>query len=336
MAEKYSRWRDQATGVQPFLYPLPPGNEVSTVVELIAWPFGAVAGFVRTLLVVLLLLVQTLMVEGILRTLSIWPPLYATLSRFVNAGICRLVLAVLGVVWINVDSVQLRKTGRSPPKIPFDPKKGDIIVANSSSYVDLLFLVFRYNATLTLPVGSGPASSATTQVIGWQRVSLLRAFLASGTLPQQGTDAESLTKLLERADGPVVIFPECTTSNNRAILKFGDFAPSAAEEVKSGRIFILAFRYSPPTSFAPSLTHPIPTVVAPWLPIPLGHLYALTSRFIPYTLTIRRLHPSESPKQLEWSSLADTLAATARLKRVGALGWKEKAAFLEFRKLKGR
>jgi hypothetical protein len=34
--------------------------------------------------------------------------------------------------------------------------------------------------------------------------------------------------------------------------------------------------------------------------------------------------------------MAETLAATARLKRVGALGWKEKAAFLEFRKLKGR
>lgn len=94
--------------------------------------------------------------------------------------------------------------------------------------------------------------------------------------------------------------------------------------------------YSPPTSFAPSLTHPIPTVVARWLPIPLAHIYALTSRFVPYTLTIRRLHPSESPKQLDWSAMAETLAATARLKRVGALGWKEKAAFLEFRKLKGR
>lgn len=55
--------------MQPFLYPLPPGNEVSTVVQLVAWPFGAVAGIVRTLLVLLLLLAQTLMVEGILRIL---------------------------------------------------------------------------------------------------------------------------------------------------------------------------------------------------------------------------------------------------------------------------
>ncbi|KAG0664791.1 hypothetical protein C6P46_000928 [Rhodotorula mucilaginosa] len=336
MAEKYSRWRDQATGVQPFLYPLPPGNEVSTVLELIAWPFGAIAGVVRTLLVVLLLVAQTLAVEGILRIFSFVPPLYSTLSRVSNAGICRTILALLGVVWINVDTIQLRKTGRSPPKVPFDPKKGDIIIANSSSYIDLLFLVFRYNATLTLPITSGAASATSAQIVGWRRVSLLRALFASGTLPQQATTSETLTELVANADGPVVIFPECTTSNNRAVLKFGDFAPTAAGEVKSARIFMLAFRYSPPTSFAPSLTHPIPTVAAPWLPIPLAHIYALTSRFVPYTLTIRRLHPSESPKQLDWSAMAETLAATARLKRVGALGWKEKAAFLEFRKLKGR
>ena len=53
--------------MQPFLYPLPPGNEVSTVLELIAWPFGAIAGIIRTLLVTLLLFAQTLAVEGILR-----------------------------------------------------------------------------------------------------------------------------------------------------------------------------------------------------------------------------------------------------------------------------
>lgn len=108
------------------------------------------------------------------------------------------------------------------------------------------------------------------------------------------------------------------------------------EETFNTKLTLPHLSYSPPTSFAPSLTHPIPTVAAPWLPIPLAHIYALTSRFVPYTLTIRRLHPSESPKQLDWSAMAETLAATARLKRVGALGWKEKAAFLEFRKLKGR
>merc|ERR1719487_2440811 len=107
MAEKYSRWRDQATGVQPFLYPLPPGNEVSTVLELIAWPFGAIAGIVRTLLVVLLLLAQTIAVEGILRIVGFLPPVYTTLSRVISAGICRTILALLGVVWINVDTIQL-------------------------------------------------------------------------------------------------------------------------------------------------------------------------------------------------------------------------------------
>lgn len=195
---------------------------------------------------------------------SFLPPVYSTLSRVINAGICRTILALLGVVWINVDTIQLRKTGyatpedaageprahtnrtcnsRSPPKVPFDPKKGDIIVTNSSSYIDLLFLVFRcatlslvsrhkvrtglncasgrrrYNATLTLPVTSGPASAATAHIIGWRRVSLLRALFASGTLPQQATTAESLNQLVASADGPVVIFPEVRSPSSRRRLR---------------------------------------------------------------------------------------------------------------------
>lgn len=32
---------------------------------------------------------------------------------------------------------------RSPPAIAFAPKSGDVLVANSSSYVDVLYLAFR-------------------------------------------------------------------------------------------------------------------------------------------------------------------------------------------------
>lgn len=97
---------------------------------------------------------------------------------------------------------------------------------------------------------------------------------------------------------------------------------------------IFTHSYPAPTSLAPSLTNPIPSDTFPALP--LAHLYALTSRLVPYTFTVRKLHPTDSPTRLEWAALAETLAATARLKRVGALGWREKAAFLDFRRIKGR
>ncbi|GAA5994818.1 lysophosphatidic acid acyltransferase LOA1 [Rhodotorula paludigena] len=335
MAEKFSKWRDPSTGVAPFLVPLPP-NDVSLppLLQAVTLPIAAVLGGVRTLLVILLLGAQFVLVEGVLQLFSFVPPLHFALSRAVNASIARLILIALGVLWIPVETVQLRKSGRSPPAIPFDPRKGDLILSNSSSYIDLLYLTFRYNATVLLPV------SSSNKVVGYRRASLLSAILAVGQLPQQGGKAESLEEAIKKAAGPVVVFPEATTSNNRAMLKFAEIAPATAGKSSAVRTFVLTFRYPPPTRLAPSLTYPIPT------PSPitglLSHVYTLTSRLSPYTLTIRRLQPSESPKlstapkKEEWDALAETLAGTARLKRVGGLGWVEKGAFLEFRRVKGR
>lgn len=188
-------------------------------------PVAALVAAVRSLFVILLLLAQTVLVEGLLVVFvrrstasssvpfplrglttailqSPLPPVHAALTRACNASIARLVLAVLGVVYITVDTVQLRKTGRSPPTVPFDPRKGDLIIANSSSPLDLLYLAFRYNATFLLPVAS------SSRIAGWRRVTLLSAILASGQLPQSGTNAESLDEAVKKAAGPVVVFPE--------------------------------------------------------------------------------------------------------------------------------
>lgn len=92
-------------------------------------------------------------------------------------------------------------------------------------------------------------------------------------------------------------------------------------------------RYSLPTRVAPSATLPIP----PSLPLPLIHIFKITSTVFPSTLAIRRLHPSESPRlssfprKDEWDSVVEALANTGKWKRVG-LSWVDKAAFLEFRK----
>ncbi|BGP21854.1 vacuolar protein sorting protein vps66 [Rhodotorula toruloides] len=344
MAEKYSRWRDPATGVQPFLAPLPASTDsLPPLIQVVTLPFGTVLGGIRTLLVVLLLLAQTVLVEGAYAPLRVFPPVHAALTRAANAGIARLTLAVLGIVWINVETVQLRKTGRSPPKLPFDPEKGDLIVANSSSYVDLLYLAFRHNAVFILPV-----SSANGKIVGWRRVGLLAAVWSSGALPQPYKGAESLSNALKNAPGPVVLFPECTTSNNRALLKIPELAPPT--KGSKGRIFVLAFkrvsfsrqhyacndllarRYPQPTRLASSLTYPIPS--SSLIRLPLAHIWSLTSRLTPYTFTVRRLHPSESPTS--WESIGETLTRTARLKKVVGLGWVEKGAFLEFRRVKGR
>ena len=136
------------------------------------------------------------------------------MSRACNASLARLILLVLGVVFVKVETVQLRKTGRSPPSVPFDPRKGDVVVANACSPLDLLYLAFRYNPTFLLPVA---ASSSSAKVTGWRRVTLLSAILATGQLPQPSTAAESLEAAVKNAVGPVVVFPEVRLPSSLAI-----------------------------------------------------------------------------------------------------------------------
>ncbi|GAA5986388.1 hypothetical protein JCM5350_002902 [Sporobolomyces pararoseus] len=335
--EKYSKWRDPSTGVAPFLYPLSPGSTdlaLPPVLKLLIVPLSAILGAGRTLLVLLLLLAQTILVEGILSIFLVYPPAYQLLSRACNASISRTILFVLGIAHISVETIRLTKTGRSPPQVPFEPKKGDLIVSNSSSYVDLLYLSFRHNTTFLLPT----IDSSNQKIPRWNRVSLLSAVWQSGQIPNRvGAKGESLEEAIRNARGPAVVFPECTTSNNRALLKFPGLSSQTLSKLSpSTKIFVLTFKYSAPTRLTPSLTQPIPS--SQNLLGPLPHLYSILSSPTLQSLSVRRLHPSESPKKLEWDNggLEELVAATGRLKRLGGLGWKEKEGFLEFRRLKGR
>lgn len=51
-------------------------------------------------------------------------------------------MLVLGFVWIKSEDVTLRKASRSGVQAPFAPGKGSIIIANSSSPIDVLYLAF--------------------------------------------------------------------------------------------------------------------------------------------------------------------------------------------------
>ncbi|ORY72733.1 hypothetical protein BCR35DRAFT_333910 [Leucosporidium creatinivorum] len=330
--EKYSNWRDPATGVAPFLVPLPPSTDsLPPIVQFIALPLAWSLGAIRTGLVLLCLLLQAVLVEGLLAVCLVIPPLHVLLSRALTAILARVVLFLLGFVWIQVETVSLRRTARSPPALPFAPEQGDVLIANSSSYIDVLYLAFRYNPTFLLPVSS-TGSSSPAKITSWRRVGLLSALLSSGALPERSERGESFAEAVRKARGPVVVFPECTTSNNRAILRFAELlAPATGTKATALKTFILSFKYPLPTRLTPSSTYPIPSSL-------LSHIFSLTTSPSPLSLTIRRLHPSESPKlstslkKEEWEAVAESLAATGRWKRCNGLGWERKEGFLEFRK----
>ncbi|SCZ90944.1 BZ3500_MvSof-1268-A1-R1_Chr1-3g02407 [Microbotryum saponariae] len=331
LAPVWTILQDPSTGIAPLVYPLPASTDaVPPAVKVIVTPFKWLLGFVRTLLVVLLILAHWLLVELLMTTLRIVPPLHSILTRILSALICRTVLFLLGLAWISTETVSLRRTGRSPPSVPFTPRAGDLIVANSSSYVDVLYLAFRYalyppraysyshcdtiltpmnlnvryNPYFLLPcssLGSKASSSSPSLITSYRVVSLTTALLSSGKLPERSERGMTLEEAVSNTNRPLVWFPEATTSNNRALLKLGELVPpkTTGGATKAFRLFLLSFNTKPKSHT--SSRYPLPTRLVPsaTYPIPdstpLPHLFSLTSTPFTTTLHIRRLHPSESP-----------------------------------------
>lgn len=86
-----------------------------------------------------------------------------------------------------------------------------------------------------------------------ERISLLqavlRAFKAPSTQPAPGTHLVDLSTLVERYPSrPVVLFPECTTTNGRGILPLSKSLLGVPSETK---IFPISIRYTSPDVVTP-------------------------------------------------------------------------------------
>ncbi|KAI0347399.1 hypothetical protein BDW22DRAFT_1404954 [Trametopsis cervina] len=375
--EKFSAFRDPGTGIQPFLTPVPPVASDALASALL--PIGYILGVVRTAVIIVLALLYTVLVRGVLVILSPVPPLRRTLSRILTAILSRLVLLLLGIWWIPVELITRKKGRGTKGSESWNPRAGDIIVSNWASWIELLWLAFRFDPIFLLPVcepasidstptktgpiavtpgrrtgtGSAAISSPSTRaptprarVLGFRTVSLLAAISATGTTPSSpDADADvaysSLEEIRSKADRPLVVFPECTTSNGRGLLRFADVFPRVQVPVQAFRVFVMCVRYDPPTTLAPTLSHSIASSALN----PLAHVFKLTTCLAPLTLSIRLLAPSESPSSGSFLAsdhaaglrsddvlsecCAAVVAQIGKMKRVG-LGWEDKAAFLEF------
>ncbi|TDL29401.1 hypothetical protein BD410DRAFT_758222 [Rickenella mellea] len=371
--EKYSAFRDPGTGIQPFLTPVPP-KQTLTILNIFQ-PVGIILGLARVILVLILTLVYTLTVHGVFFIFTPVPPLYRFATRFATAVVTRLVLLVSGFWWIHVESAN-RKRGRGDVAEKWNPGSGDIIVSNCVSWVELLWLAFRFDPVFVVPVTSpaidnlpsGPlvgkrttsrqssssfdkSSTASShvdrsEILGFTTLSLLQMIHVAGHVPPYLGHAKApktLEEIRQKAKRPIVIFPECTTSNGRGLLRFAEVFKSETVPVVRYKLFLMCVRIDPPTKWSPSIAIPIPSggVINPLL-----HLFKLSSSFAPHTLVIRLLAQSESPSTGTFvvsdvikdtlttddvlSEVCATLISNAgRMKRLG-LRWEDKAKFLEF------
>ncbi|KAF9263502.1 hypothetical protein L218DRAFT_927126 [Marasmius fiardii PR-910] len=374
--EKYSAYRDPGTGIQPFLKPISPPQPGNKLLLTAWYPFAAAIAAIRTLLVLVLTVVYILVVQGLLSVFLVAPPIHRFLSKLGTSLISRLILLVIGYLWIPVEIIA-RKRSRGSSTQTWSPRAGDVIVSNWASWVEILWLAFRFNPIFVLPVpetpvplaldtqstpinhtpgrrtGTGSANIASTTrtatsqipIIGFRSVSLLTMIRQTGLVPPfpalAGYQPCSLEDIRRTADRPLVVFPECTSSNSRGLLRFADIFKRSVPATQFG-VFVMCVRYDPPTTYSstPSLSIPSPSFN------PLPHVFSLTTSITVPPISIRLLSPAESPssplfiasevigdvsakQDLLTEACAVLIAQTGKLKRM-TIGWEDKARFLDF------
>jgi len=343
----------------------------------IALPFLYVVGAVRTALVAAIAALYVVLVSGACTLLIPIPPIYNALSYVLTATLSRLTLLVLGVWWIPVEQVSRKRGRTSESRESWRPGAGDLIVSNWSSWIEILWLAFRFDPIFVLPVSStlveqqdaspekrvtgrktgtgsaaisSPVRRATRRgdIVGFRKTSLLRMIASTGITPSDASSGNysTLEEIRREASRPLVVFPECTTSNGRGLLRFAEVFKDRAVPVKGYKVFIICVRYDPPTVLSPTLSHSIPSMLNPLL-----HVFALASTFGPLTMSIRLLPPTESPgsplfmasEVVSGDVGGDTLSAVCaslisqlgKLKKVN-LSWEDKVSFLRLYREKQR
>lgn len=276
--------------------------------------------------------------------------------------------------------------------ISFEPKAGDIILSNFSSWLDIVYAAVNFNPVFLLPVvapSSKPSTTAppvkasparrrnagasvvtetneqrqqqtttsdTQRFLGFERVTLWKAISHAGRTPlvygKDATEYQDLSQLTKTAQGPLLVFPELVTSNNRGILRMAPiFAPSWRDLYKvtgalrmgkgQPELFIMSIKHEPPSSLTASTTLSVPSATLN----PFRHVWALASSLsFAKGFQVRLLDPAESPTSAGYTAdrtvgvgsgedplveaVAGLISALSRLRRTG-LGWEDKEVFLD-------
>lgn len=208
-----------ATGIAPFLPVTTPLSAASTLTHGLLFLFRL--PLFLTYVAIYFLLLHHLPLPVVVRKIALWG-----------------LMAIPGIWWIDLqlDGVK-RGTLAEQPRKRF-PHPHSVIAANHSSPIDAIYLAAVFDPIFTI---SYPDSRKL------QRVGLLGAVLhALGpvkTVPPPGAKLVDIQDLIEaHPDRLIAVFPECTTTNGKAILPL---APSLAQCASDVLIFPVGIRYTP-------------------------------------------------------------------------------------------
>ncbi|KAI9659467.1 MAG: hypothetical protein M1821_001725 [Bathelium mastoideum] len=247
--EKYSQYRDRGSGIAPF-FPVPT-QPAGAFLPFYLFLFAVRIPFLVTFTIAYFLIFQWLPIGSLGKKAALW-----------------LMIGTPGIWWIDLQIDGVKKGYRRTPPTPTQTKNrspdkhsslakhtstrlpgpGTIIAASHTSPLDALYLAAIFDPIFT-------ASYPSTRLV--QPISLLQAMLHALSPPALHPPLHSTapltdlgTLLAQHPDRAIVVFPECTTTNGRAILPF---SPSLLTAPADAKLFPVSLRYT-----APDITTPVP------------------------------------------------------------------------------
>ncbi|KAM5442462.1 Lysophosphatidic acid:oleoyl-CoA acyltransferase 1 [Microsporum ferrugineum] len=309
--EKYSQFRDRASGIAPFL----PVVGHSPTISLLFHAFLFVVRFplLISACIFYFCVLQWLPIGSLGNKVSLWT-----------------ILGIPGIWWVDLQIEGVKRGSLAKHQHTRLPGPGTVIASSFTSPVDVLYLAAIFNPIFT---ASYPSTQKVKQISLLQAIA--RAFAPPEPTPPHASKADltDISTLIKRyPNSCVVVFPECTTTNGKGIL---ELSPSLCSALSSTRIFPVNLRYEPA-----DITTPIPGSYVRFI----WNLLSKPTHFIRVRIaeSVQRGSAVDVPLQslrgdsdvtldLDQQKLlflvGDSLARLGRVKRVG-LGVRQKQEFV--------
>ncbi|CAM1502725.1 Fc.00g075010.m01.CDS01 [Cosmosporella sp. VM-42] len=321
--EKYSQFRDRATGISPFLPVSTPLSAVSIFTHGVIFLFRL--PFFLTYTLTYFLFFHYLPLPVVFRKLALWG-----------------MMGIPGIWWVDLQLDGVKRGTLADQPRERVPHPGSVIAANFTSPVDAIYLAAIFDPIFTVSYPD------TRQV---QRIGLLSAVMMAlspvRTAAPKNVQLVDIKDLLDECPNRVIaVFPECGTTNGKAILPFSSSILQCPSDV---HIFPVSIRYTPS-----DVTTPIP---GQWFKF-LWNLLSRPTTCIRVRIAEGQMNSAASqtngvtspvPSELRYRNdtgaavsgeeqrvldrIGEALARLSRVKRVG-LTLKDKIAFVEA--VKGR
>jgi len=280
--EKYSRFRDEATGIAPFQEARPaPASAVQTgalyVLGAVAYPFCVVN------LAIYFLVAKPLLPAALSRAVLNW-----------------LVLVPLRVLYVFLTyegehraSVRQKLIRRAAP--------GDVLLSNFTSPLDPLVYESRQRTWFVLPEGDRFAVVSTFGAM--KRALSAQAPRAAAAAAPRASLSE-ITQAAAKSGAVVVLFVEGTPTNGRGLLTLKDLNVREIAEIET-EVYAAALRYTPATA-----TAPVPETL-------LGFLWRLGHSSASYVASARVSGQPIPKSALQRAEISKAIGAIGRLRILG-------------------